>query len=1037
MCQNLKKFKNIYSFSGCKLFILFCFLSLTAFSQENRVSGSITDSNGDLLLGVSVIEIGTTNGVVSDFDGNYSIQLKRDTAVLEFSYTGFKTVEISITDKKQVDVILKPSTEELEEVVVIGYGTVKKKDVLGAIGSVKAKELSESIPIDAIAAMQGRVAGVQIFTNSGAPGETSDVVIRGLSTLSGGVSPLYVVDGQQLEDIDFLNPEDIESIDVLKDGASAAIYGSRSVNGVIMITTKKGKAGFVKVKTSINSGISFLNRKIPVSNSFQRIQFELQRTKNKTSGSIIKFVNDTLGVQTQISNDLQEIISKIGLKTQVNASFSGGSETAKFYFSTGILKQEGIVLGSGYDKFTTSLKADFDIGRRVSVGSRINSTYQNTEGINEGAIFKEVSYRQPNVLIYDYDGSYFPVTNGRKNPVSNAALSVKKTRVFKVANFSYIDFKITPGLSFKTNLGVNFNYQKRNNFSPSETIEVTSEITGKEENILLYDFQNENFFNYNKKLKGGHLVSGLLGMSIQKWNNETAVHDALEFNNDAIQTFNNVVRYNTTATQTTQSENSLSSVYARVSYDYKKKYFVAGSFRRDGSSRFGDDKLWGNFPSVSAGWNLHKEKFMNTLDFISLLKLRASYAITGNERIPNDRDRALYDPGYTYEGVNGFAPAQLGNADLKWEETAQQNYGLDLNLFNNRIQLNIDGYIKTTTDLLYDVRIPEETGFSNFLSNVGSIENKGIEIQLSGTVFQVRDFKWFSSFNIAFNKNKVLDLSDEDGFETASGAYFIEEGKPIGNMYGYRNLGVFQYDESNAFTDVGVQLTPNFDDNNNFVNYSLNGETYTGTVNQLKWANNVLKGGDIIWEDQNGDFNIQATNDRVTIGNGLVDFNGGFRNVFEYKDISLSFLFDFSFGNDIYRKYDDERDKSQSGSKTPGPARIDNAWQEQGDLTNFPILLSNRPQNRTGFDSNYVSQADYIRLQNINISYRFPKKVLNKIGFLENLSLNTVVNNVMTFTNYEGYNPSLGFRGSPLEPGFDTLRYPNKIEFIFGLVAQF
>lgn len=1035
MHLTLKNPESVFRFSGCKLFILFCFLSLTAFSQENRVSGTVTDINGELLLGVSVIEKGTNNGVVTDFDGNYSLQLKGDAAVLEFSYIGFETVEISISDKKKVDIILKPHTEEIEEVVVIGYGTVKKKDVLGSIGTVKTEELNESVPVDAIAAMQGRVAGVQITTNSGAPGEASEVVIRGLSTLSGGVSPLYVVDGQQVDNIEFLNPEDIESIDVLKDGASAAIYGSRSVNGVIMITTKKGKAGFVKVKASINSGISLLNRKVPVSNSFQRRQFELQRTTNTTSGSIRRIANDTLDIQSQISNDLQEMISQVGLKTQVNASFSGGSETAKFYFSTGILTQEGIVIGSGYDKFTTSLKVDFDISKRVSVGTRINTTYQNTEGISEGSIFRDVSFRQSNLLIYDYDGSYFPVVNGRKNPIATADLAVRDNRQFRATNYSYLNFRITPELSFKTTLGVNFNYQKRNNFNPSETLDVTRPITGTEQNILSYDFQNENYFNYKKKFKGGHSVAGLLGMSIQKWNVETAVHDALEFNNDFIQTFNNVALYDTADTQTLWLENSLSSVYARASYDYKKKYFIAASFRRDGSSRFGDDKLWGNFPSVSAGWNLHREDFMKGLDFVSLLKLRASYAITGNERIANDRDRALYQPGYIYDGVNGIAPMQLGNAELKWEETAQQNYGLDLNLLNNSIQLNVDAYIKTTNDLLYDVRIPEETGFSTILSNVGSIENRGIEIQLSGTVVQAKDFRWFSSFNIAFNENKVLDLYDDEGFET--GAYFIEEGKPIGNMYGYKNLGVFQYDESNAFTDDGVQLTPNFDDNNNFVDYSLNGETYTGTVNQLKWANTVLRGGDIIWEDQNDDFNIEATNDRVTIGNGLIDFNGGFRNLFEYKDLSLSFLFDFSFGNDIYRNYDHVRDKSTSSSYTPGPERIDNAWQEQGDLTNFPILLSNRAQNRTGYDSNYVSQADYIRLQNINLAYRFPKKVLNKIGFVESLSLNAVVNNVVTFTNYEGYNPSLGFRGNPLQPGWDSLRYPNKIEYVFGLVAQF
>tara|TARA_B100000809_G_scaffold54621_1_gene50273 strand:+ start:1018 stop:4164 length:3147 start_codon:yes stop_codon:yes gene_type:complete len=1048
MYQILKSSKPIFSLSSSKLFILLFFLSLTAFSQENRVSGTVTDITGEILLGVSVIEKGTTNGVVTDFDGNYSLQLRGNAAVLEFSYVGFETVELVITDERLVNITLKPSSEELDEVVVIGYGTVKKRDVLGSIGSVKNEELMESIPVDALAALQGRIAGVQVTSNGGAPGESSEIIIRGISTLSqGGIGPLYVVDGQQVDNIDNINPNDIESIDVLKDGASAAIYGSKSANGVVMITTKKGEAGFVKIRASAQTSVSVFNQKIPVSNSAQRRIFELERTTNTSSGGYIRTANDTLDIRTQVSNDLQDMITQVGYKNQVNFSFSGGSETTKLYWSTSILKQKGIVIGSGYERFTSSLKADFDVNKVISAGTRTNITYQKSEGFSESSVFRSVSYRQSNLLVHDYDGSYFPIFSGRSNPVAIADLSKRDNRQFRVSNYNYISFKITPELAFKTTFGVNFNYNKRNDFNPSATVDVTRPITGKERNILTYDFQSENYFTYKKKFKGGHSVSGLLGLSVQKWKNETSTLDAIAFNNDYIETFNNVGQYDTEDTGSIWRENALSSVYGRATYDFKKKYFFAASFRRDGSSRFGSNKQWGNFPSASVGWNINKENFMKSNSIFSDLKLRASYAITGNERIPDYLNQALYSPGYFYDGVNGMAPSQLGNADLGWEETAQQNYGLDFSFFKRRLKLTVDAYVKTTTDLLYAVRIPGETGipntkassgqtrFTTITANVGSVENRGLEILLSGTVVQAKDFKWFASFNIAFNKNKVLSLADPDGFET--GGYFVEVGKPIGNMYGYKNLGVFQYDESNAFTDDGVQLTPNFDENGAFENHTLNGEEFTGNINQLKYAGNVLIGGDIIWEDQNEDFNINVANDRVTIGNGLPDFIGGFRNTFDYKDFALSFLLDFNFGNDIYRNYDHVRDKSSSSSYTPGPDRILNAWRNPGDDTHHPSLKSNRANNRSGFDSNYVSSADYIRLQNINLSYRFPKKILKKTNFLDQLTLNLVANNVFTFTNYEGYNPSLGSRGVALQPGWDSLRYPNKIEFVFGVVAQF
>lgn len=1015
-------------------FTMFMFLGILCFSaqaQVGTVSGTVSSIDGVPIPGVNVLQKGTTNGVTTDFDGNYTINLTVGSQILVFSYVGFKSEEIAVANKTLVNVSLNEDKEQLDEVVVIGYGSVNKRDVLGSIASVKSEELNESAPVDALGALQGRMAGVQILTNNG-PGNSSEIVIRGISTLSGGIGPLYVVDGQQVDDIDNLNPNDIESIDVLKDGASAAIYGSKSANGVVIITTKRGKEGKPKIETSIQTSYSFLSNKVPVSNTIQWNKFLSLRTGSTDNSGTVK---DSLGIRSQLVVDIQDLIQQMGLKTQVNVGVSGGSETSRFYWNTGFLNEEGIIIGSGFKRINTTLKLDFDISKVISAGTRITGSYQGQEGLFEGAVFRELSYRQPDVLIYDFDGSFIRERFARANPVARALLSTNDNRQFRGSSFNYINFQLTPSLSFKTTLGVNYNNQKLNQFRPSQTVDaVNGRINGQEITRLSYDMQNENYFSYDHKFNGGHSVTGLLGLSIQKWEQENTTLRALGFNNDYIQTFNNVSEFDVSQTGSEWFRHSLSSVYARATYDYQRKYLLGATFRRDGSSRFGSNKLWGNFPSVSAGWRISNENFMKSFDFLSEFKLRASYAITGNERIGNYLNQALYGPGYFYDGINGFAPFQLGNADLGWEETAQQNYGIDLAFFNRRLMFTVDGYIKTTTELLYDRPIPEETGFSTIIGNIGSVENKGIDIEVRGTPIKTEDFSWSSSFNISFNKNKVLELADDDGFEPTNGGYLVEVGESLGNMYGFKNLGVFRYDQSNAYNDAGVRLTPNFDANNTFLNYTLNGQEYTGNINQLKFGNRLLGGGDAIWEDQNGDFVIDQEADRTIIGNGLPDFIGGWRNSFEYKNFSLSFLINFSFGNDIYRGYDHTRDKAANAVFAPGPDRIDGAWVNQGDIAEYPSLESSRFQNRTGFDSKYVSQGDFIKLQNVRLGYTIPNETFT---FMDSFSLDLIVNNLLTFTNYEGYNPELGYQGDALRPGWDDLRYPNKTEIILSLKAQF
>ncbi|MBB4079250.1 TonB-linked SusC/RagA family outer membrane protein [Lewinella aquimaris] len=1010
------------------MLLAFCCLVGTA-GAHGSIRGTVTSEENEPLIGVSVVQLGTNNGTVTDLDGNYQLNLIEGSKTVQFSYTGFATQEVEVGALTVIDVVLGTNAELLDEIVVIGYGTERKRDVLGSIASVDEEAITQTTPVNAFDAIQGRLSGVQISSNGG-PGSGSEIRIRGTSTLGGGVDPLYVVDGQQLENIDNLNPNDIASIEVLKDGASAAIYGSKSANGVVIITTKQGTQGKTNLEINHSTGVSQVSSLIPVSNTRQRVLFEQQRSGGVGSGTD----TDSLSARFQQEVDIQDLLIRTGVRNQTGLSVSGGGENSRFYWNTGYLSEDGIILNSDYSRINTSLKVDFDFNTFISAGTRINASYEKQGGLNENTVFRQLSERPAYLPVRDGNGELFPEVFGRQNPLAEALETVNDDRNFRSTLFSYVELKLLPELAFRSTLGVNYRQRKRNIFEPTITQRQGNPATGREQQILDYDLQQENYLTYKKKF-GNHNLSLLAGMQTQRWNNEFSEIRAVSFASDLIQTFNNVAELNTSATRTLQNRHALLSYFGRMSYNYRGKYLLAGTLRRDGSSRFGDNRKYGNFPSASVGWRISAEPFMEGIrGVVSDLKLRAAYAITGNERIGDYDSQLLYSPGFIYNGVNGVAPTQLSNPDLGWESTEQTNFGLDLELLEGRFTTTLDFYTKTTDDLLYEVPLPEETGFSIVQKNVGSVENKGVELTIGGTPLKLGDFRWYTSFNIATNKNKVLSLADPDGFE--SGPFKIEVGESLGNIYGFTNLGVFAYDESNAFTDDGTLLTPVFDADGAFTNYTLNGQTYTGEVNQLRAAGRTLGGGDVIWDDLNGDFNIDNTNDRSVIGNGLPKYFGGFFNEFTYRSLSFSFLFDYNFGNDIYRNYDDRRNTATSFGATPHPDRIEGAWLEQGDVVEYPSLDRRRSQNRIGVDSYYLSDADFIKLRNVRLTYELPTNIVNRLNWLSGVSVNLSVNNPITWTNYEGYNPELGSRGSALQPGIDNLRYPNRTEYIFGIKVR-
>lgn len=1007
------------------------FQQLEIKSLEENVKGVVSEANGNPLVGVSVQVKGTLTGTTTDAEGNYKITVPSKQSVLVFTYIGYSLKEVLVGDKATINVTLEEDLQSLEEVVVTGYSTSSRKDILGSITSIKEKDIEQTTPVNAFDAVQGRMAGVQISSNGG-PGQGSDIRIRGTSTFNAGVNPLYVVDGQQLDDIDNLNPNDIASIEVLKDGASAAIYGSKSANGVIIITTKAGKSGDLKFDVDYGRVYSQLASSIPLANTRQRFFYE--NVRNGLSPTLQP--TDSTSIQYQISNNMHDLLTRTGVRDQINVSLSGGSNKARFYWNTGYLQEEGIVLKSSYNRINSKLKLDLEISKRLNGSTALNLSYELGRGLNEGFVFQQMAERIPYYPVYEPDGSLTPEISGRRNPVAQALFSVRDTRNYRVQNFNYLEFEILPSLTFKSTLGVNFRLAKNNEFDPSIVQTVVNGVrrpaTGRENAELSYDILQENYFRYRQKFKK-HTVSALAGYSSQIWRSEFYQLRATEFVSDNISTFNNVQLLNLADTRTDKNAHALTGLFGDVAYDYAGKYLLKATVRRDGSSRFGANKRYGVFPSGSIGWRISNENFVKNIRAINNLMLKASFGETGNERIGDYESILLYRPGSIYNGVNGIAAFQLSNPNLGWESTFSTNYGVTATLFKSRLNVEVDFWSKITRNLLYDVPLPEETGFSQVRQNIGSVGNNGVDVNLSGTVYKKKNFEWFSSFNFTYQQNKVLELADDDGF--TSGNFFIQEGQPLGNFFGYRNLGIFPTDQHNAYDEKGTQLTPIFE-NGAFVKYQLAGTDYAGSIKRKAIGSIVLRGGDINWQDLDNNFQINGF-DRQIIGNGLAKYFGGLFNEFKYKDASVSFLFDYVFGNQIFRNYDQQRNDLNAANETPAPERIEKAWFKAGDIAEYASLDRNRTQNRLGPNSQYINNGDFIKLRNVRFSYRLPKVLFKKASWMKSASVNLSVNNVLTLTSYPGYNPELGTRGNALQVGQDNLRYPNKRDFIIGLKVGF
>ncbi|GAB6007614.1 SusC/RagA family TonB-linked outer membrane protein [Dysgonomonas reticulitermitis] len=1046
------------------LFVL-C-LSQNTFAQTFNITGEVKDASGEPLIGVTVTLKGSNKGVITDVDGNFKITCSKGN-VLRFTYTGHIAQEVKIESEKKLEVIMIENSLDLDEVIVVGYGVQKKRDITGAIASVDSKSIEEKSPVNIFQALQGAAPGLQITSASGAPGAENMVILRGASTFSdGGVAPLYIVDNVITSSIDNINPSDVKSIEVLKDAASASIYGARSANGVIIITTKAGEAGKPKVDLSYLRSYRSMARKVPQVNNFERV-LNLQATNfDDPSKTLEKFgvVTDSVGMTNSENNFYQDLLTQTAIRNDYKISISGGQDRIKYLASFGLVNDEGIIKTSYNDRITGRYNMDFQAWPTVKFTTRVSFSNMKTNSISEGNVLQTSMRRPTNMIIYYPDGSFAPYYDmgGNRNPVQELYGRENKRERFQGTIYQGMEWNLTKNLILSASAQADLGLTRYTQFTSKELDSNANEDLRKnsssDKTTFNQKYAGDMFLAYSKTFNSDHNLSAMIGTSVEMGKSEYLNFAGSYLVTEAIQTMNMVTAWDLANTYTSGEEYAIASFFGRLSYSYKGRYLFNSTVRRDGSSRFGPNKRWGTFPSASLGWRFSDEPFMSwATNILTDGKLRGSWGITGNDRVGYYEYQTMFTAGkYSYNGIGGVVPVStFGNPNLHWEETKQTNFGLDLTFLNGRAGVIVDYYIKNTKDLLSSMNLPYTTGYDDMRVNLASIENKGLEISLNGYPVRTKDFIWGTTINWWKNRNTITDLAKDDYVQ--SNLWMVAKGKPAGQWYGYKNLGVYQYDVSNAYTeDFKTRLNPVLkrDDNNNVIiglngqptllGYTLpDGTAYAGSVKQMRVSGeNIAKGGDVIWEnrpDTDGNYDGYINEgDKYILGNANPDWHASWNNDFTYKNFTFSFNFYLSWGGLVYNGL--KRYYTTWGGNThmQHPDYIRTGWKYQGQDT--PWYALNTRQRATNnantgeLNSMYLEDASFLRLKNVKLTYNLNSKYVKKTP-LRSCQVYVYANNLLTWTNYSGYDPEIG--GSVLTPGRDNSAYPRYRELGFGINVGF
>lgn len=1037
--------------------------STTIDTKAATVSGTITDSNGTPLIGVNVLEKNTSNGVVTDFDGRYSINTTSTDPILVFSYIGYISQEVPVNQLSRLDITLEENVNQLDEVVVVGYGTQRKKDLTGSITRIDMEEVQLPSTSSFDQMLQGKVAGVQISQTSGSPGGNVNVLVRGVSSITGGNEPLYVIDGfpiggsrssdfssyngslyesggiagntqSRINPLNAINPADIESIEILKDASATAIYGSRGSNGVVIITTKRGTSGSTQVNLDVSYGIQSVANKLDMMNSEEYAEYVAQGRDNAWvfAGGDINDPNEVRSGATRVrpefrnpssittDTDWQDVIFRDAPVKNYQLSVNTGNDRTRFFISAGFFDQQGIVLTSDYQRFNLRTNVDANLSDRFKIGTSINGSYgygnfPNTEGhYGLGGVLSQALAASPTIPVYDNEGNpYFnqdDVTDGLgwlANPLDllNGFSDKRKSSNLLINN--YVEYEIANGLVLRSTVGVNYNTDIIKIWRSSAVPRYTTldyPANAGVSNISALDWLNENTLNFKRVINDRSVIDVLAGFTAQKSNVNRISAGASDFPTEYV-TYISAGIVN--AGTHTESEWSMLSAMLRVNYTYDSRYLLTATVRRDGSSRFGANNKWGTFPSLSLGYNLSEEPFMQSVNFIDNLKLRLGYGLSGNNQIGNYNHIGLLSgANYINNGnrVPGLIPSSLSNENLTWERSRQINFGIDLDLFENRIQLAVDAYRDLKTDLLLNVQLPAASGFQSATQNIGDIENRGLEIGLNTVNVRSEHFEWNSGFTFSANKNEVLKLATE-GSRIANNAYQITEvGLPVSSFYLLNAVGVFATSEEVQGAAVQHPRT---------------------------------QAGDLRFEDVNGDGTINA-NDRKVVGSPWPDFTWGFNNQFTYRNLSLGISLVGSQGAETY---------FQAGTIVLNGAGVQNQLAEIGTQrwvsesspgAGFqPRAIRNNYALGFATSSHFLFDASFTRIKNVNLAYRLPDALNQKLG-LSGLSVYLNVANLHTWTDYPGYDPESSTGGNNLgNAGIDFLTYPLARTFTTGFKLSF
>ena len=986
-------------------FSLFCVsLSYGQDASDNAITGTVTDSNGELLLGVNIIVEGTETGTITDEEGKYSISAPAG-ATLVFSFLGFGTQKIVVEDQKVIDVTLQEEVSALDEVVVIGYGTQRRSDLTGSVAQVGAREINAFPSTNVLQSLSGRAAGVQVSPTTGAPGAGLNVRIRGTNSIQGSNEPLYVVDGFPIfgNNPTVLNNTDIESIEVLKDASATAIYGSRGANGVVIITTKKGVAGETRVDLDLSYGQQELRKSLDLMNAAEYARFyNIQAVNDNVAEYFSQEEINRLGE----GFDWQDFVFQKAPMQTATVNVNGGSENTQFSISGSYFGQEGIVKGSDYNRYSLRTNVDHKISDKFKVN--LSSTFSNLKtarrdsdgGARGNTMIGAALSAAPSLTPYKDDGTYTVLSNSYPfvapdliNPINfiNEQSNVIRANIF-LANAAFL-YNPIPEVTIKVSGGME-NRDDRTDIYTSRNF-INSNGGASVSTSQFRSLLNENTISYSKTFNEKHEVSAVAGVTFQNFRTTFLTGSGVGFLSDISKSHDLGAAENPGIPGSGFSESVLLSYLGRLNYSFNNKYLFTVSFRSDGSSKYSEGNKWGYFPSGAIAWRLSEENFLKESEVISDLKLRASWGKTGSQAIDAYATLNQLGSGKTAFGTElytTFAPGTRLPGDLKWETTEQTDLGLDLGLFQNRILLTADYYVKNTSDLLNTVTLPSTLGFVTTIQNVGEVQNKGFELGVDASVL-TGEFKWDLVGNLSFNRNKVMKLSEG---EDILGAFadvivlrdnlnILREGRPIGQFWGYLEDG---YDE----------------------------------------------GGRIRYQDLNNDGSITA-DDKTYIGDPNPNYMYGLNSIMSYKNFDLTLFFQGTQGNDIFNLSSISSTMDYSSGVNMPTEVLEDHWSPSNTDAKYPIISRNTS---IMVSDRFVEDGSYLRLKNIQLAYNFPVQDMG-ISWIYQLQLYVSGQNLWTSTNYSWWDPEVNSRGgsNSTAQGIDHYSYPTSKTYTVGIRAGF